>query len=299
MADFYGILGVSRDASDKDIRQAYRRLARQFHPDVNPGNKDAEEKFKRINEAYEVISDSDTRRMYDKYGDKWKHADQLEEAQASRSGDLFNWFSESRGSGTAFDFDGGIPISDFFNDLLSGVRTGASGIPRAEYSVEVSLEEAFNGATRHLEIPDANPTAPSRRLEVKIPPGVDSGSRVHISAKDGRQQDIYLLITVRPHAKFRRSGQDLYTEVEVPLADMVLGGEVAIPTVKGRIMLTIPPETQNGQSFRLAGQGMPPSGSRGSRGDLHATVKVVLPKNLENQERRLFKELKELRSTER
>ena len=295
MEDFYNLLDVSRSASEKEIRQAYRRLARQYHPDVNPGNAESEEKFKRINEAYEVLSDKDKRPKYDKYGERWKHADELETAQAARGGDFSQRFTWGRGPGSVVDFDG-IDVGDLFGGLFS-----RSGVERSttQYRVEVSLEEAFAGATRHLELSAPRHDAPLRRIEVKVPPGVDTGSRVRISVGDGQQQDIYLLINVRAHPRFRRSGPDLYTDVEVPMADMVLGGEVAVQNLKGRVMLTIAPETQNGQTLRLAGQGMPHLDSPSSRGDLLVTVKVVLPRGLSDDERRLFEELREIRSAGR
>ena len=296
MDDYYSVLGVPKSASDRDIRHAYRRLARQYHPDVNPESTEAEEKFKCINEANQVLSDRDKRRKYDKYGENWKYADELERAQAARGTDFSRLFSGGRMPGSRFDF-GGVSSGDLFEDLFN-YREGF-GRSALEYAVDVSLEEAFGGATRYLEITDHDSRAAVRKLEVKIPPGVDNGSKVHISAGDGRQQDIYLKITIRPHPRFRREGADLYTEVEIPLMDMVLGGEVAVPTLNGRVMLTIPTETRNGQTFRLAGQGMPRLERPDSRGELHATVKVTLPKGLSDEERDLFQQLKELRTSGR
>ena len=299
MADLYETLGVPRNASDKDIRHAYRKLARQYHPDVNPDNRDAEEKFKRINQAHEVLSDPGTRRKYDKYGDNWKHADELDRAQVSRSGNFHHWFSEGRSTGSTFEFDRAVPNSDIFRDLFGDIGMGGLGRTTVRQPVEVTLEEAFTGTIRYLELAGANPISTSKRLEVKIPPGVDTGSKIHISTGDGLREDIYLEISVRPHPRFRRTGADLHTEVEVALTDAILGAEVAVPTLVGRVMLTIPAETQNGRSFRLTGQGMPRLNRPDSRGEIYATIKVVLPDRLSDRERQLFQELKEFRSAER
>ena len=304
MEDYYAILGILRTSSDKEIKQAYRKLARQYHPDVNPGDKEAEGKFKRINEAHEVLSDPEKRRKYDKYGENWKHADEIEKAQANRGSNFSHWFSDGDVASFSFDFDG-VHTGGLFDEFFPGTgrrsdfRDRPVGYASAKYPVEVSLEEAFSGATRHLEIAGAGANVPSRRLEVKIPPGVDTGSRVHISAGSGHQQDIYLEVTMRPSSMFRRTGADLYTDVAVPLFDAMLGGEVAVPTIKGRVMLTIPPETQNEQSLRLAGQGMPHLNSPESKGDLYVVVKVVLPKDLSGEEKQLFQELKERRAARR
>ena len=289
MPDYYAILGVSRDASEKEIKQAFRKLAREYHPDVNPGNSEAEDKFKRVNEANEVLSDPKKRQNYDKYGDNWKRADEMERAQRSQAGNFTRWSTGGQAPTSVFDI-GGFVGSDFFEELLS--NRGPSGMGRAavQYPVDISLEEAFKGSSRYLELPGS----PEKKLEVKIPPGVDTGSVVHISAGNGHQRDIYLQITVRPDSRYRRSGSDLYIDIDVPLADMVLGAEVAVSTLTGKVMLTVPPETQNGRTFRLAGRGMPRLNKRGSKGDLYATVKVVVPAGLTEEERQHFRELRDL-----
>ena len=313
MSDYYELLGVSRTASQNDVRKAYRRLARQYHPDVNKGDKASEEKFKQINEAYGVLSDEDKRRKYDKYGDNWEHADQIEEnAARSRQNTTFFWSSDD-GPGQDVEFDIGgdhnwksrffrerseaQPGAEFdtghggiFDDLLRNLRNNPQQTPSQELSAEVSLEEAFGGTKRLLDLPDG------RRLEVKIPAGVDNGSRVRVSPDGKLSSEIYLVVSVKEHPRFQRQGRDLYTEVEALLEDAVLGTDLMVPTLTGRLSLTIPPETQNGRRFRLAGQGMPALNNPTSRGDLFATIKVKLPTGLNDEEQGLFQRLKAIRS---
>jgi DnaJ-class molecular chaperone len=334
--DFYETLGVKRDASEKDIRSAYRKLARKHHPDVNPGDKASEEQFKDINAAYEVLKDPDKRKKYDKYGDRWEMADQIEEMQRQRSaGDFFRTSTGGRrtttSDGTTFEeFDLG---GNDFSDILGGIfgrGRGRQAPPRSrrgddlEHPVEITLEEAFNGTSRliQLQVPETcttcngtgrlagepcptcdgiGSTIRSKRLEVKVPPGVDTGSRVRIAGQGNPGQggapagDMILLITVQPHDRFERKGADLYIDTPVPLTDAVLGGEIEVPTLKGtKLRVTVPANTQNGRSIRLRGQGMPRSG--GNPGDLFARVKVVLPTTLSERERALFEELRAIQS---
>ncbi|OGO07090.1 MAG: hypothetical protein A2Z76_02530 [Chloroflexi bacterium RBG_13_56_8b] len=291
--NYYNILGVNRSATEREIKQAYRKLARQHHPDVNPGDKSAEEKFKRINEAYEVLSDEKKRRKYDKYGDQWQHADQFEQQARQQPGWNFQ-----RGSGGRVYFREE-EAGSIFDDLLRGFGGRAGGRPQPrkgrdlEFPLEVTLEEAYSGTTRTLSMADG------KRLEVRIPPGVKDGSRVRISGKGaegygGVKGDLYLVTSVKPHRLFHRHGDDLYVDVSVPLVVAMLGGEVKLTTPKGKLSLKIPPETQNGRTFRLAGQGMPHLGDS-SRGDLLAQVKVVLPTKLTDEEKELFRKLGRLR----
>jgi molecular chaperone DnaJ len=325
--DYYEVLGVKREASEREIKQAYRKLARKHHPDVNPGDKNAEAKFKEVNEAYEVLSDKDKRAKYDRFGDKWQYADQF--AQAGAQETPFWNFSQGGGA-SSFRFEGG-DLGSLFDELFRGSRAGTY-TRRArsrrgqdiEHPVEVTLEEAYHGATRLLNLEVGEPCASCggsgliqnvpcsvcrgsgvvsrlKRLEVKIPPGVRNGSRVRIAGKGGQgyggaaNGDLYLVVSVRPHAVFKRSDDDLNVEVGVPLTVAVLGGEVQVPSPKGKLALKIPAETQNGRVFRLSGQGMPHLGKSG-RGDLLAKVNVVLPTKLSDKEKELFKRLSDLRA---
>lgn len=317
--DYYDILGVDRDASERDIKQAFRRLARQWHPDVNPDDSRAEEKFKEINEAYDVLSNSEKRAKYDRLGQSWK--------QWQRGGgdpgryDWSQWFSGAPGgarvnwSGDLNDLFGGAgsgAFSDFFNALFGGMgggrvrtaedifgRAAGAGVYRAaprrqnaETSVTITLEEAMNGTSRVLE-------RGGRRIRVTIPPGVRTGSKVRIPGEgyaDGSANgDLYLDVTVSPHAVFEREGDDLRRKVSVDLYTAVLGGQLRVPTLGGQVSLKIPPGTQSGQTFRLRGLGMPNSRDPSQRGSLLATVDVQIPQNLSARERDLFEELAHIR----
>ncbi len=320
--DYYNILGVSRNASEREIKQAYRRLARQCHPDVNPGDKSAEAKFKEINEAHEVLSDKETRKKYDQFGDQWQYANQF--AQAQRQQTPFRNFNQA--GAQRFHFEEA-DLGSLFGDLFSGGTRSRRVRPRRgqdiEHPVELTLEEAYHGAKRTIALQTEEPcsgckgtrqiqglpcsvcqgsgvVSSVKRLEVKIPPGVKDGARVRIAGKGGpgyaggTNGNLYLLVSVRPHRLFTRRGDDLHVEVPVPLTVAVLGGEVMIPSLKGKLALNIPPETQNGRTFRLTDQGMPHLGDS-THGDLLAKVSVVLPTNLSEEERKLFEQLNQLR----
>ncbi|MFC1935493.1 DnaJ C-terminal domain-containing protein [Chloroflexota bacterium] len=293
--DYYSVLGVSRKASEKEVRHAYRRLARKYHPDVNSGDNKTEARFKEINAAYEVISDPEKRKKYDQFGENWKYADKFAQARSRTGEGPFFW--QSTGHGRApFDL-GDLGDRDFgsiFTDLLSGAhnrgrsRTTVRNEP-VEVPVELSLEEAYTGVSRIVQMPTTD-GRPGKRLEVKVPPGVDTGSRIHVPVGDGT--DLYLVLKIRSHHRFERRGTDIYVDLSVPLVDAVLGSEQEVPTLKGKVMLAMPPESQNGQVFRLRNQGMPRLNQPGSKGDLFATLKVVLPTSLSEGERQLFEDLK-------
>lgn len=307
--DYYETLGVDRGASEKDIRAAYRRLARQHHPDVNRGDASAEAKFKEINEAYQVLSNAENRKKYDRFGSNWRNADQYQRSGGGAS--PRSWFNRARQRPDPGGFGGGFGggLGDIFGDIFGGSGLGGvhvediSAPRRTDVPVTVTLEEAYAGTARTVTMP-ANPLTGSaaRRLEVSIPAGVRSGSRVHIGASGQNRAglDIYLVVTVSPHKTFHRDGDDLTTTVAVPLLDMVLGGEVEVPTITGnKVALKLPPETENGKVFRLKGKGMPRKrgAAAGSHGDELVTVQAVLPNDMGPEQRKLFEQLKELGSS--
>ena len=292
MADYYDILGVPRSADEKEIRQAYRRLARQHHPDVNPGDEASAERFKTINVAYEVLSDADKRAKYDRYGDQWQHAEHFEQQGGPDFSQFFRGGNAGHGNGQGgFSFNiGGASLSDLLGGLgglgnLGGMGERMRPQP-ADIPVDITLEEADAGTTRRVSLPSG------RRLEVRIPPGIADGGRVHVAAGNESGGEFNLVVSVLPHQRFERQGADLHTSVDVPLLDAVLGGAAQVKTLRGQIELTLPPETQNGRRFRLAGQGMARLNDPDRRGDLYATVNVQLPSNLTDGQRGLFEQMR-------
>ncbi len=319
--DYYATLGLSKGASEKEIRSAYRKLARQFHPDVNPGDKAAEARFKEINEANEVLSDPEKRALYDELGPRWREYEQYRAAGGEATPEQFVRGTAGAGArgGPRYEyrsmnaddlgdlFGEGAPFSDFFYQAFgggggpSGRRGSSVQLPGQdiEQSVDVSLEEAMSGTTRVLQYADQQG---ARRIEATIPAGVRSGARVRLAGQGGPgynggpNGDLYLVVHVLPHPLFEVKEGDVHVEVPVELHVCMLGGEALVPTPKGkRLALTIPPETQNGRVFRLSGQGLPPVRGRGKAGDLYAKVHTVLPVHLTAEERDLFARLAELR----
>jgi curved DNA-binding protein len=304
--DYYKILGVSKGASEKEIKAAYRRLARKHHPDVNPGNKEAEARFKEVNEAYEVLGDKDKRKRYDSLGANW-------DAFSRSSPGAPGW----PGRGVRIDFEdlgGAGGFSDFFRTFFTGGGGGfpgfggvggsggfggagagepdVSGASDAEVEVDLTLGEVLRGTTREVALGGSR-----RRVEVKIPPGVRDGSRVRVAGEGGRgaggrRGDLYLRVRVAPDPTFERHGDDLQTTIRVPLTAAVLGGEAQVTTLEGGVGIRIPPGTPAGQVFRLRGHGLPRLGEPGARGDLLATLAVDLPRSLSARQKELFEELR-------
>jgi curved DNA-binding protein len=334
--DYYQILGVPRSASQADIKKAFRKLAREFHPDRNQGDKAAERKFKDVNEANEVLSDPEKRKQYDLLGANWE---QYQRAGGGRQGGAdpfgpggpfagFNFGGAGGGQGQNVRYEfrssdgGGAGFSDFFRMFFSGAQAGAQagrtagrsatgtngasfeeilaqmgGAPGAggatgghrsarpapapepktkgelEAPAELTLEEAYHGTSRLVDVE-------GKRYEVTLPRGIDTGGRVRLSGKGPKGRDVVVTVTVRPHDTYTRRGADLERELPITLREALLGGEVPVTTLKGRILLTIPAGTQSGKTFRLTGQGMPKFKSEGA-GDLYVKVRVVLPTSLD------------------
>ena len=321
--DYYKTLGVPKDANEKDIKKAYRQRARQYHPDTHPGDKSAEETFKEVNEAYEVLSDAEKRRTYDQFGSQW----QQYQGTGGNPQDFWRQWSpqgggpRSQGSNTQTrtvspeEFDqmfggggaGGLGgFSDFFETLFGRGQAGGGfdsfrqAQPRptrgrdAEHGIDVTLEEAYSGTTRMLQIDD-------ERIEVSIPRGVKTGSRVRVAGKGapgaggGAPGDLHLRVNVVSNPLFTREESDLRVKVPVDMYTLVLGGEVHVPTLERPVVLTIPAGTPNGKVFRLRGLGMPHLRQPDQRGDLYAVIEAQVPQNLSENEIDLFRQLRALR----
>jgi curved DNA-binding protein len=294
--DYYQILGVARSASADEIRSAYRKLALKYHPDRNPGDKQAEEKFKEMNEAYQVLSDPQKRTRYDQLGSAYSNYQQ--EGGRPEGFDWNQWYS-SGGQGQQVNFDdlfggqGGGGFSDFFSAIFGGmggmqgdnVRTRRA--PQYEQPVTISLQEAYQGATRLLE-------TGGRRVQVKIPAGAKTGTKVRVAGGAPDGSDLYLKIAIQDDQRFERDGVDLYAPVIVDAFTAILGGEVEVPTMSGKVKLTIPAGTQPEQKIRIAGRGMPHLKNSQVKGDLYVQVKIRIPKNMSPEQQALLKKVRDL-----
>jgi len=313
--DYYSILGISKTASDADIKKAYRKLARKHHPDLNPGDKAAEARFKEVNEANEVLGDPDKRRKYDELGANWRAYE-----QGPPPGQPGGWppgGARTGGGGASYRtmtpeemqdlFGDGEPFSDFFQTFFGGGSEGGrrprtTSRPRrgrdVESVVDLTLEEAFSGTTRRISIKQ---DGHARTVDVRIPAGVKDGARVRAAGEGeaapqgGAAGDLFLVVRLLPHPRFERRGQDIHTRVAVPVTTAVLGGEVQVHTLSGSsLRLKVPELTGSGRVFRLRNHGMPTVGHPDQRGDLYAAVDIRMPTSLNPEMREHYEALKRL-----
>ena len=320
--DYYSTLGVVKTATGKELKQAFRKLARKYHPDVNPNDKTSESKFKEVNEAYEVLGDPEKRKKYDELGANWRAYENMPPPGAGGARGFGGGFPGGGGFGGGVhtmseqemqEMFGAGGFSDFFQAFFGGdvesprsprgsARSRARRGRDIEQEIELSLEDVYRGVTRRLQFRLGGQT---RSVDVRIPAGVGEGSRVRIAgegepgAGGAPAGDLYLRIRVAPDATYERKGQDLYVKVPVPLTTAVLGGEADVRTIAGKsLRLKIPSTTQHGQVFRLKGHGMPITGKAGEYGDLYATADVQLPKQLTPEQRAHYESLQKLERNE-
>jgi curved DNA-binding protein len=287
--DYYKILGVNKTATPKDIKSAYRKLARKYHPDLNPDDKDAKRNFQQINEANEVLSDPEKRKKFDQYGKDWQHADQFENAkqyQEESSGQRGRGFSGSRPEG---DF------SDFFESLFGGAsRAGSRQVKyRGEdYNAEISL-----GLVDAYKTHQQTLTVNREKIRITIPAGIENGQTIKIAGhggpgiNGGPNGDLYITFSIANHPKIKRLGNNLYTTADLDLFIAVLGGEITLETLTGKVKLKVKPETQNGSKVKLTGKGFPVYKHEGHFGDLYITYAIKIPTNLTEKQKELFAEL--------
>lgn len=300
--DYYKVLGVTKSASADEIKKAYRKLAVKYHPDKNPGNKNIEEKFKEINEAYEVLGNAEKKKKYDELGENWKN-----HTRQGGNGQEFDWSQwtkqrQRRGRSrtyTSREYSQEEDFSDFFSNIFGGEFQNKTRQPRKgsdlEAEVRISLEEAYHGTSRQFQIEDET-------LQIKIKPGVYEGQVLRLKAKGGygsreaERGDVFLKVHIEQHPHFTRKENDLYHDIPLELYTAILGGKALIRTMKGAIKIDIPRETSSGKIFRLKGLGMPRFGKANEFGDLYAKTNIIIPKNISEEEIRLFQQLAKIRN---
>jgi curved DNA-binding protein len=291
--DYYKLLGIEKSATQKDVKNAFRKLARKYHPDLNPNDKDAKRKFQQINEANEVLSDPEKRKKYDQYGKDWQHSDQFEnqrryQQQPSDSGGR-------RYTNTQQDGD----FSDFFESLFGGASAGRDRSRQVkfrgeDYTAEINLEllDAYKSHKRTLNVN-------GEKIRITIPAGIENGQTIKISGHGGKginggpDGDLYITFTIANHPRFKRLGNDIYTTIDLDLYKAVLGGDLTIDTLDGQVKLKVKPETQNGSKVKLKDKGFPVYKKEGQFGNLYITYNIKIPSNLTEKQRSLFKQLSE------
>lgn len=295
--DYYNILGVPKTASEKDIKKAYRKLARKYHPDLNPNNKEAERKFKEVNEANEVLGNTENRKKYDDYGEHWKHGEEYEKA---RQQEQRRPQYQRQGSYSENDFGG--DFSDFFESMFGGARPSQYGSGKQvkfkgqdfNAELQLNLKDVYTSHKRTLTVNNKN-------IRITIPAGIENGQVIKIKGHGGQginggpNGDLYIQFTIQNNTNFKRDKDNLYTTVDLDLYRAILGGELMVNTFDGKAKLTIKPETKNGTQVKLKGKGFPKYKREGQFGDLYITFNVKIPTNLSIKEKEIFKELAKLR----
>jgi len=292
--DYYKILGIDKTATDADVKKAYRKLARKYHPDLNPNDKEAEQKFKEANEANEVLSHPENRKKYDQYGENWQHSEEFEkqrQQQQSRSRG-----GQQGGFGGFEGFSGGGDYSDFFESMFGGRSTGGRGQTRqskgGDYNAELHLDLKDVYTTQKREL-----TINGKNIRLTIPAGVENGQVIKISgmgaegSNGGPKGDLYITFTIENHTKFKLDKHNLYSPVDLDLYTAILGGEITANTFDGKVKLKVLPGTQNGTKVKLKGKGFPVYKKEGVFGDLYITYQIVIPTHLTEKEKELFEEL--------
>ena len=291
--DYYKILGIEKTATPKEIRSAYRRLARKVHPDLNPNDKDAKHNFQQINEANEVLSDPEKRKKYDQYGKEWEHADEFEKAKQYNQQS-----SQSRGtrySGSPSEGD----FSDFFESMFGGSSNTGKG-RQVKYRGEDYNAELHLGLIDAFKTHKQTLTVNGQNIRITIPAGIENGQTIKISGhggpgvNGGPNGDLYITFTIDNHPGIKRLGNNLYTTVDLELYTAILGGEITIETLNGKVKLNVKPETQNDSKIKLKGKGFPVYKNEGQFGDLIVTYQIKIPKNLTEKQKALFTELSKL-----
>lgn len=293
--DYYKVLGVDKNASQAEIKNAYRKLARKYHPDLNPNDKDAKGKFQQINEANEVLSDPEKRRKYDQYGKDWKHAEEFEKAGQAREQSYSQEEGGSRYSGAPTEGD----FSDFFNSLFGGFGGSSRGrqvkYRGEDYNAELQLDliDVYKTHKRTL-------TVNGQQIRITIPAGIENGQTIKISGyggpgvNGGPNGDLYITFSIANHSVFKREGDNLYMTVELDLFTAILGGEITLDTLDGKVKLKVKPETQNGTKIKLKGKGFPVYKKDSQFGDLYITYVIKIPTNLTEKQKTLFAELSKM-----
>ncbi len=298
--DYYQVLGIPREASEADIKKAYRKLARKYHPDINPNDKEAERKFKEANEANEVLSDPEKRKKYDQYGKDWMHADEIERSRQQQQQQ--QQYRRSAPGGSQGQFGGDEDFSDFFSSMFGG-RGGGQSRGQVQFKGQDYQAELHLHLRDILKTQKQTLTVNNHKIRLTIPAGVQNEQVIKIKGQGGDgvnggpKGDLYIRFFIENDTAFQRDGDDLHSTVEIDLYTAVLGGEIIVPTLDGKVKLTVPPETQNNTRVKLKGKGMPRYKKEGQHGDLYITYQVKIPDNLSKKEKDLFTQLANLKKS--